>query len=476
MSEALVKIARSIILKSEEPNLDKFWQNINAGTFVTAYKKFKPTSENVWCCMSNGVYDASQTVEQNIKQSAHACATRDTRVDKSVIPVAFEVNIFAPRHLWVLLGTSRSAAQKMQRDLQRAFMVQTNDGLSAVYLPDVWNQYAHWTAHELIENLSRKAGGTTAQDVSEVYEIPCFVEADQSIPVAMQDRGFFAALILQRAWEFYNFYKQDSQLAYQVDSNVVSFNNKGAWVRSYADVAAYSQLATLLNDTADEVVEYALANFEKQDMASLAAHMQLRLEIRNTFNVGDLNRLVVDFNSSEFVFARPQIVILFCQIYRHLSARQYLETKNQIQRAVTKYFQDISAVEAALVEHGGFAANWYLQAVAAASQIQWSCLIDCKTLHSIQTNDLFRKAITVAIDALQNETIAEQACAAHGLLAVNEFDFKANDQLLHKWARMQYEWNMHGGFRYYVAQSWYRSDITSHVVQVCLLIRYGNRK
>jgi hypothetical protein len=198
----LVDIARNVVLGKGKSvgaaAVSPFWRAIHAGCFVTCYKRLPPTSGNVWCCMSNGDYANPKPLVANIIDSAQICAAHDSRVVASIVPQAFEVCIFAPQHLWLALGNGERAIGKMRRHLHRAYMSQTSGGSHAVYLPEVWT--GNWSAKGFITSLNQKAGGKASlDDVAQVYEIPCYQIADASIPIQMHDRGFFAALILQRA-------------------------------------------------------------------------------------------------------------------------------------------------------------------------------------------------------------------------------------------------------------------------------------
>jgi hypothetical protein len=194
----------------------------------------------------------------------------------------------------------------------------------------------------------------------------------------------------------------------------------------------------------------------------------------------DVTRLIGKSGSGDMSFAQPQVVIALTYAYRALSGREHLALRNQIEAAVLRYMSNVDGIEKALDKDGAFAANWYLQATAAVRATRWSCLSStCKNLKA--NEEIEGKAVNLCMRAIEksNVSITEQACAAHGLLAVNQFDYERYDVLLEQWARYQYEWDAesHGGFRYRVDEAWYRTDVTSHVVEVCLAVywRRGDR-
>ena len=477
MAEELLSIAKSVVLNSKfiVENVPDFWKSINGSGFVTAYKRLPPTSANVWCCMSNGNYKDPGLLFENIIESAQICAAHDSRIDESIAPTAFEVCFFVSQNLWLRLGTGVSASYKMQRSFQRAFLVQSKNNSRAVYLPDVWNEYKNWTSKQLLSHLATKAG-STFEEIDQVYEIPCFVVADPIIPVSIQDRGFFASLILQRAWNFYNSYKKGDQLAYLVTEDKISYDNEGACVRSLSDVQAYHQLAKILGHDSKGVVKFAQNEFECMDAAAIAAGIMLQHEIDEKLNIDQVQMLLLT-NSTDFAFEKPQIVIALCVAYEFFNKREQLSLRQSIENFVADYFQATNLIENALKKHNAFAANWYLQAFATTKRTKWSCLSPkCEFFMKLMFHKrLFNDAIARCQDALQKKrSITEEACAAHGIL-VSKIPLD-DDEICYNWALQQHEWNQKGGFRYYKNQAWYRLDVTSHVVQVCCLIRSGNRK
>ncbi len=474
MSEQLLEIAKSVILNSyfAVQNLPDFWESIDAGVFVTAYKKLPPTSANVWCCMSNGKYNNPGPLLSNTVESSQICANDDPRIDESENPVAFEITLFAPKHLWIHLGHAPLAITKMRRNLQRAFYIESDSKSKAVYLPDVWNEFKTWTPSDLLTHLAHKAGSDFGR-IQAVYEIPCYVIADQTIPISFHDRGFFAMLILERAWNFYNYYKKDNQLAYEITDGNVSYENEEAFVRSYSDVEAYVKLAKLLNTDYNDVLQFALNHFKYDDVASISARIMLIKETEQELDQKYVKDILIH-KSDDFAFETPQVVIALCYAYEYFNGRDYLQLRQQIEHYILSYVEDSHKTEAALRQHGAFAANWYLQANAAILQTKWSCLSsNCKKF--AESNFLCDMAIDLCKKALiAKRSITEEACAAHGLLISNQSISDYN--ICENWALKQYEWKQHGGFRYYVEKDWYRTDVTSHVVQVCFLIGTGNRK
>ena len=167
--KSLLLLAKSIILNKPINTLDfGRWNNIKSGSFVTAYRKPNDiSSENVWCCMSNGEYSAINLVPQNVEESAKICATRDSRRTNQQ-PKMFAVDILSPKSRW-----RKVTVAQLDRNKNLTISVELLDGSSAIYLPSVWNERPEWTATVLIENLTRKAGASNVKDIYEIdtYEI-----------------------------------------------------------------------------------------------------------------------------------------------------------------------------------------------------------------------------------------------------------------------------------------------------------------
>ena len=152
--------------KQPHRNVGK-WEYINSGVFVTAYFQMPPISENVWCCMSNGEYDGSQSVLHNTLDSAKICATLDTRRFKAHNPAIFEVTILVPRSKWRLVHKLSNGQWDISRNHKQAIHAQIGNH-SGVYLPNVWNEHPEWDSLTLIQSLVKKVGDTGEPIIHEI--------------------------------------------------------------------------------------------------------------------------------------------------------------------------------------------------------------------------------------------------------------------------------------------------------------------
>lgn len=502
-----------------------FWRNVRAGVFVTMYRQLPPSSRNIYCCMSNGDYWPRNSLRTNIDESTHICKTRDDRRLRGGPPIAYEIALFAPRLLWLPLGPPSEAASKMRREKQRAFLFQLGEGGDerAVYLPEVWDERPDWSATDLLVSLADKAANdrrrrasSAGGEVGRVFEIPCFVVGDRAIGIKRHDRGFFASLILQRAYSFYNRFRSGDQLAYLVDKKkknkeVISYDNSGAQVRTLADAAAFFKLSRLLlvnedrhdaaNAAAIAIVDRALADTctdndghrDDAKAACIAARVMLLIDTGRGAQIAmaDIDALVRAYPDPDVAFTNPQIVLALCR------ARPYLPTTERRERVgkVVRHFADNDTTtdgvkdDDALSQYGAFAANWILQALAACCNEEEEEHDASKTMAKRRRQRRQQRLVRVCEQAIDRAaSVTEQACAAHGLLVTalgwptattydNDSFFRSYDWLAESWARLQSEWSAEasGGFRYHIDQPWYRTDVTSHIVEVCLLLHAETR-
>jgi len=190
----LLKLASSIVLidqPSTENNNAKSnkWKKIHGGVFVTAYNHTTDfTSENVWCCMSNGEYNGLQSVWDNTKSSANICKTRDSRTMNNGEPKIIHVTILKPKNGWRRIPYD-SLLSMMSADRYRAIQLNINKQ-SAFYLPSVWKENPTWSIWDLLKSLGRKATGRniTLHDLREsmVWEVDCYEIEEKG-----RDYGFF---------------------------------------------------------------------------------------------------------------------------------------------------------------------------------------------------------------------------------------------------------------------------------------------
>jgi AMMECR1 domain-containing protein len=168
--QELVSIARDVIEKGATRFLGSWenpWKNVKAGVFITAYKtKNDLTSENVWCCMSNGEYKGKQSVWQNVLQAAKICATKDSRRTTS-IPGHIEISILNTEDQWKLV---KNPIDDLKQQKHKSIYIEDGEW-SAIYLPSVWDERSKiWSAQDLLLNLGEKAGLPSWQ-AGDVYEI-----------------------------------------------------------------------------------------------------------------------------------------------------------------------------------------------------------------------------------------------------------------------------------------------------------------
>jgi AMMECR1 domain-containing protein len=472
------------VVSDKRIELPPFWRNIAAGVFVTMYSALPASSNTIYCCMSNGDYEPLNSLHANIVQSALICTTQDNRRFNGGPPIAKELALFAPQAFWIALGAPKDAARKMNRKKQRAFMVQSN-GRRAVYLPEVWDERSEWSASELLQNLTLKATGqaTNNNQSTTVYEIPSFVIGDPVLNIGRHDRGFFASLVLERAFSFYVQFMRENQLAYLVtipDQSakiLVDYDNDGANVRTLADAAAFFKLSILLRDdekTRELVIDRALA-FSQRSLypADTAARVSLQIDTGREIDSRDINILIHAYPDVRDVsFSNPQIVIALVNANSLVNESQKLQINAIARRFMQVDFE--THAEKAIRENGAFAANWLLRALAACS-----VLLGLRTnqSRSLRFKTSVENCIRTCKRAIANpSSVTEQACAAHGLLASRQYDTKEYDWLIESWARLQSEWmkrRARGGFRYYFDEPWYRTDVTSHIVDVCLILHAG---
>lgn len=158
------------------------WTEYSGGVFVTGFKDAnkKLTSDNVWCCMSNGEYDGKQSVWINTQEAIQNCLSYDSRRTNNN-PETYEISILTPRSNWRKVVNFNILCNNY-----RSICVKSGDNF-AIYLPSVWYEFSHWTARELVENLMKKAK-IKSEDKVEVYEIGTYTILSH----VSFDRGFFS--------------------------------------------------------------------------------------------------------------------------------------------------------------------------------------------------------------------------------------------------------------------------------------------
>ena len=479
--------------------ISSFWDAVKAWAFVTVYKAAPFISANVYCCQSAGDRDALLPIADGIVRSAKICTAED--LDKRHKPgdrqVAYEVTLLAPRAYWV-----PRRVETMSRARQRTYYVSltrgdTGAGAGGFYLPSVWDEHGPtFKAETLVSHLARKAGGTgnEASESLSIYEVPCYVIGEGAVQVGRHDRGLFASVILERTRAFYKRHRRSDELAigfvptevtkqhptpappvYLTDTeNVVG-------IRAASDVAAYWHLEP------PEISRAVIANLLARDAKSVKyklARTLLVLEIGRT----DYENLRDDIETllaatpfkEDTSFANPQIILALCN-YANTLPIINAGLLTMIKIKAREFITNIGRAKEAFAEHRAFAANWHLQAAAAACRLlnvdlssSVSFLDDAVKLceAAVDNARLESSGVPVKGDAT-NTSLTEQVCAAHGLLAVDRFNYWRFDWLCEYWARLQWQWsskNGSGGFRYWRDEPEYRTDVTSHVVAVCHLM------
>ena len=448
------------------------WGSIYSGTFVTAYFQKPFISENVWCCMSNGEYDGVNTVLQNVIESANICVTEDPRRSRASAPKYFEVSVLTPRSEWRLVNRLPNDGWDISRERHRTIHVNAG-GRSAIYLPSVWDERPEWDAATLIRELVEKSGGSLQDEVI-IHEIGTYdISEEGSINSGYFTQGSFNGImtsspvineILRDAWNFYRRFASNDQLAYMITPNFVSYENEGANVRSYSDVATFAKLSQYLgqSDMAFPYIINILNRIQPQSTTDLAARISLLLDVDMADPI-ELTQFATEtsnsrgiFEDADLGFGNPQIMIVLLRIAKILpNVRPLVE--ESFTGFVLNYRKFLFHI---LQEYGAFAANWILQTLSAAYHLN-------KMFFTIY-KDLLPPLFASCEQALKNpDSITLEACALNGLLIFNR---QVNVQpILSKWRRLQQEWGI-GGFRYYLDQPWYRTDVTSHVVEDCFLL------
>jgi hypothetical protein len=443
------------------------WSSLHSGVFVTAYFQMPLISENVWCCMSNGEYNGVNSVVENVIQSAQICKTEDSRRFQAPKPNYFEITVLVPRQQWRLVSRLPNGQWDISRERYRAINVSVS-GRSAIYLPSVWEERPEWDSATLISELVQKAGGDSNDEII-VHEIGVYDISDRgSINSGYFDNNsenFDGSMpssslideILKDAWKFYTTFASNNQLAYMVDSSGVYYNNEGANVRTYFDVSTFCKLSQYFGNP-DFTFPYAISvlnRIQPQTTVDLAARINLLLDVGMS-ETQELIQFVNEtanhegiFVNTDLSFGNPQIMITLLRI-----ANAIPEVQDIVSIAFKGFVSNYRKVLPRILnENRAFAANWILQALSKGPHIY---------------DDLLPSLFTECQKALINpDSITLEACALNGLLI-----FKQNidiNPILNYWRELQKQWKI-GGFRYYTNQPWYRTDVTSHVVEDCLLI------
>lgn len=153
------------------------WTQVGSGgIFVTTYFASPFVSRHVYCCMSNGEMNGTQSAWDNTVASAHICVESDPRATSDRVPLreSTEVSVLQVRSNWTEVPLSQTNVV-LKPNATQAVCVETELGNHAYYLPSVWLENQDWTAADFLTSLAHKAddryGGTSV--VRHVFTIPC---------------------------------------------------------------------------------------------------------------------------------------------------------------------------------------------------------------------------------------------------------------------------------------------------------------
>jgi hypothetical protein len=367
-----------------------------------------------------------------------------------------------------------------------------------------------------------------------IFEIDCYVVREAPQPATnsgffavearrstMQTKRSSAAIVKSLQWSdtgqqilfgalrFYVKFARRGrrpELAYSVTENTmtgdlrVSYDNQGSFVRSYADLEALSDLlhntpalsaqhVDILNRLLpweQQLVLVALTSWPKAPTENNERASRLEFLLRfdpRSPSCPELAKQLLEtkayIDATDESFTAPQALMALLK-FASLSASQGSQVSwlgQILSEFENAYFaRKQPRAVTAVARNGAFAANWILQASVAAGldQTSSSCQVAIKRL-LVPT---CQEAVRV------HRSITEEACAVHGLLALAQSQMTGSSRtqffealylasmkqrVLKRWWRLQRSWKI-GGFRYYETEPNYRTDVTSHVVQVVRLL------
>lgn len=435
---------------------DPIWHDLRAGTFVTAYYNEPYTSKNVWCCMSNGIHDRSKTVYENALLSANVCTT-DQRTKVAPTYVHLEVSVLAPRDQWIKSGD-------ILRDEHYTIYIEAKGGRGAFYLPSVWDEEEDWTSYDLITSLKKKARITSYS--YDVYKVPTVVINKNGFEYSSYLINEMGRIILDKVVKYYQgFIKYDNSrnidgdLPYLINDDGIEYE-ADSYVRIFYDLADYNRLsgarsgAMLGRKYLNMNAKYSL--HEWVALAKLAESLSSSLlkQIKNKIMTYNKNGIF----SSDKSFENPQAMLVVSDIIDERSAHNFVNLSK-------KWKVD------------SFGANWISQAL-------------CSLFNRFKWNEISNILLDKYLPILKNydvNSITQHACSMHGILTIqktlnnkliSQSDIDTHSVLIEHYEMEQYildhyyyqrEWE-NGPFRYYLDESWYRTDVTFHVTSVIQMI------
>lgn len=437
---------------------DPIWKDLKGGVFVTAYYNKPYISSNVWCCMSNGIYDRTATVYNNALSSATVCLS-DSRTKVSPTYVNLEVSVLAPRDQWI------KNPNILAEEHYTIYIEDNKTNRKAFYLPSVWSEETDWSPKDLITSLRKKARITSAN--YEVYKVPTITVDNHGFEYTPYIINEMGRIILDKVVKYYkSFIKYDptrNSIGTMVDGNLpyLVFDqgieyDADSYVRIFYDLADFNRIA------GTKMGKKHLNMNIKYSLHEWVALVKLAESINSPL-LKQIKAKVLSYNkngifSSDRSFENPQAVLMVADIIDEKSARNFVNLSS-------KWKVDI------------FGANWISQALCALfDRFEWDNIADI----------LLDKYIPILKESHPN-SITERACSMHGILVIQK-SLSNNIDVVNKHPKIfplikqldleqyildhyyyQVEWE-NGPFRYYENEPWYRTDVTFHVTNVIELI------
>lgn len=414
------------------------WRELQGGTFITTYFNKPLTSENVWCCMSNGIYDRSHTVYENAIKSSQICK-KDSRTRRSQKYKYAEVSVLLPKDKWI-----KSSIKNLNEDNEYTIhIVDNNNDRGAFYLPSVWEENPNWTAEDLIESLKEKAGISSNRFT--IYKVPTIIVNSESIydPHDML-KPEIINIILDKVDVYYTKLIKDNKLPYIIEDDKVVYESKSL-VRTLYDLASYNRLKG--RKLGGEYI-----NREDYNLHELVAVTELAKSIGSS-KVSYFIKKILSYNnngrfSDDLSFENPQAMLTVSTVIDEKSALIFVKDAH-------KWKGD------------SFGANWMSQALSSLySRFKWKKIEDL----------LINKFLPILIKGFEdNVSVTQTTTALHGILsiekAMDKYIIEEDTKLryIKDMYKLQLEWK-NGPFRYYINENWYRTDVTFHVVDVLKLM------
>lgn len=439
---------------------DAIWRDLRMGVFVTAYYRQPYTSLNVWCCMSNGIFDQSKTIFDNAISTSSICLT-DTRTKVSPKYVYIEISVLAPRSEWI-----KSA--NISRDEKHTIYIEDNkENKHAFYLPAVWLEEPDWMSYDLITSLKKKAK-ITSHNYS-IYKIPTVTVTDKGFEYASFLINEMGKTIIAKVINYYkNFIKYDNvrasinanldgDLPYMITTNSIEYHSD-SYVRIFYDLADFNRISKMKlgKKYLDLNAKYSLHEWVALAKLAESLNSSLIKQIKNKILSYNKNGIF----SSDRSFENPQAMLMVSDIIDESSALNFVTS-------MSKDWQ----VDA-------FGANWISQAL-------------CALYNRFGWNDIHNILLDKYLPIFRNtnpSSITERACIIQGILIIEKTLMSSRNiagrhslmfPLIEHYELEQYIMDHYylqstlenGPFPYYENDvGHYRTDVTFHVINVIELI------